>query len=280
MIMPAPPEVGPDEYERRVLASLRGLDMAMGTSVADVWLEGKHPETQIVVVVQVDAPPAGRYVYRHDLWYAGTDSNPEMQIAPIVTGIMESSPWGMGRGRHPGWTYEPRPPLLEATPRRPDLDASVDVSHPVRLPQLGGRRASRPWPRPPESDPDLHERCLLSVFQGEWPGFRAQIEDAWLEHQYPDTMIVLALTRMARDAPIDARAPGLPAERVVHRTAVWRKSSLPTGVETQGRHVGDVVDGLIEWCYLAKRGRLPTASREMHETRPPNLGAAPRRPRL
>lgn len=276
MTMSAPPEVGRTEYERRLLAKLRGIDIAMGTSVADVWLEGEHPDTQLVVVVQAGGRTPGRYDYRHDLWYAGTDSNPELEAAPILTNIMESSPWGMGHGRQPGWNHEPRPPLAGATPRRPDLDAPPDTAHPAGAADRDGVRV-RPWPRPAESDPDLHERCLLSVFHGEWPGFRAHIDDAWLEHEYPDTMIVLALARVT---PLDAGGPGLPVQLVVYRTEVWRKLPLPPGTNTRAWSVGSIAGGLIEWCYFVKRGSLPIESHESHEIRPPKPDTARRRPRL
>ena len=54
----APPRVRPDEYERRLLATLRGHEWAgLGMAVADVWLEGEHPDTKLVVVSRSIAAP-------------------------------------------------------------------------------------------------------------------------------------------------------------------------------------------------------------------------------
>ena len=125
--------------------------------------------------------------------------------------------------------------------------------------------------------PTCTSACLLSVFHGEWPGFRAHIDDAWLEHEYPDTMIVLALAGVT---PLDAGGPGLPVQRVVYRTEVWRKLPLPPGTNTRAWSVGSIAGGLIEWCYFVKRGSLPIESHESHEIRPPKPDTARRGPRL
>ena len=40
-------------------------------AVADVWLEGEHPDTKLVVVVSISSSPGCRFVHRANLWHPG-----------------------------------------------------------------------------------------------------------------------------------------------------------------------------------------------------------------
>lgn len=259
----APPEVEPTEYERRTLANLRRGDWGdLGMSLADVWLEGEHPETQIVLVLQIELAPKGRYVHRRDLWHPGTDSNPERNTAHITLNIEEGSPHGRRRGREEGWVVEPKPARAGAQPRRPDLERPLSAAELDRLAR--GSARSMPWPRPAESDPDLHERCLLAVFQGEWPGFRGRLVDSWLEGEYPDTSIVFVLRLRAFH------------EEMIFRTRLWDTGPLPPGVTWRSLGASSLGTQVCDWYHEMILGKVET----QRERQPAEPGSTPRRPKL
>lgn len=124
------PEVEPDPYERRLLhvfTRMKGEKPYGGEAVIqDAWLEGHHPETEIVVLFTWFDRPGCRFIFRMPVWPCSVptrsrDSNPEAAAADVSICVLEwhsnlrSMPWT------PGITVEPRTAQPGAIPRRPTL---------------------------------------------------------------------------------------------------------------------------------------------------------------
>lgn len=115
-----PPEVEPDEYERRFLASVWG-EWTGGMVTEDAWLEGEYPSTEIAIVLSMKDRPGCRYLFRTQIWYPGTDSNPEAHAYNIGTGVIEWYSEAHSQEWEPGMTYEPRLGRPGAKRRRPRI---------------------------------------------------------------------------------------------------------------------------------------------------------------
>lgn len=119
-----PPEVEPEEYERRLFAvfaeGIRKEGLG-GYITEDVWLEGEHPHTKIVIAITFRDRSGCRYIFRSAIWRSSSDSNPESQAYDIDIGLQEwsgtlrSIPWA------PGMTYDPHPASAGCAPRRPSV---------------------------------------------------------------------------------------------------------------------------------------------------------------
>jgi hypothetical protein len=122
----APPECAPEEYERRFLAQLRrqeaGDDPVFRSVFEDTWLEGHHPDTEVVVVFGFPDRGNRRYVFRTGLWHDGTDSHPETEAGHIDVGLFEWRSTLRPVPLDPGGIYEPRAARANVRPRRPDLE--------------------------------------------------------------------------------------------------------------------------------------------------------------
>jgi hypothetical protein len=120
-----PPEVPPDEYERRLLRvflETKETERFPGGFIGDAWLEGEHPDTKVIVIITFRDRPGCRYIFRSRIWRSSSDSNPEAQAYEIDvslqewTSTMRSIPWT------PGMTHDPHPGSAGCTTRRPGLD--------------------------------------------------------------------------------------------------------------------------------------------------------------
>lgn len=124
------PEVEPDEYERRMLqvfTRMKGEKPYHGQAVLeDTWLEGQHPETEIVVVLTWHDRPGCRFIYRTSVWPLGSptrsrDSKPDAAASDIDIGVLECHGLLPSMRWTPGMTVEPRTAQPGAIPRRPTI---------------------------------------------------------------------------------------------------------------------------------------------------------------
>lgn len=262
MARATPPEVGTDEYEARLLAVFQPsqrVGVWSECSIEDAWLVGQVPDTELALSIAREDRPGCCFIYRSAIWTPGTDSNPEQQAGHIDISLMEWCSTLRAIDWTPGMTYDPHSAPAGTPKRRPG---------PPALDEVGPGLERLPWPHRPESDPALYEACLLACFRGDWPGFRARIEHAWLEQEHPDTVLSLVL-----------RMSELPVERVIFRIDIWHKRELKyPDLESPALSAADIGGQLHQWYRTANQ--LSTPANGIFETRPAVEGANRRSPQL